>query len=105
MKFSKDSIKINPGEETKQIISGLRSLLLNKFRRKGAVIGISGGIDSSVTLALCAKAFGNKKVIALMQSKSRQNALIGVNPAPIDSITSKTGVQPKGFFRFILAPF
>ena len=65
MNFSKDSIKINPAEETERIVSRLRSTLIN-FRKKGAVLGISGGVDSSVVLALCTKAFSNKKVIALM---------------------------------------
>jgi len=36
------------------------------LRRKGVVIGISGGIDSSVTLALAVRALGNENVTALM---------------------------------------
>src|SRR5690606_26058995 len=36
------------------------------LQRRGAVIGISGGIDSSVCLALSAKAFGPEKVTAIM---------------------------------------
>lgn len=66
MKFSKDSIKINPESETEKIVSFLRSELINKLRKKGVVVGLSGGVDSSVVLALCVKALGNKKVIALM---------------------------------------
>ncbi len=37
-----------------------------KLRRKGGVIGISGGIDSSITLALAVYALGNENVTALM---------------------------------------
>jgi NAD+ synthase len=65
MNFSKDAIKINPAEETERIVSRLRSTLID-FRKKGAVLGTSGGVDSSVVLALCTKAFSNKNVIALM---------------------------------------
>jgi NAD+ synthase len=66
MKFSKDAIKINPVSETEKIVLQLKSELINTLRKKGAVIGLSGGVDSSVVLALCVKALGNKKVIALM---------------------------------------
>lgn len=66
MNFTKDSIKIDPAAETERIVSRLRSELVNKLHKKGAVLGISGGLDSSVVLALCAKALGNKKIIALM---------------------------------------
>lgn len=66
MKFSKDSIKINPVSETERIVSQLKSGLINTLHKKGAVIGLSGGVDSSVVLALCVKALGNDKVIALM---------------------------------------
>ncbi len=66
MTFSKNSIKIDPASETEKITSRLKSELIHKLRKKGAVVGVSGGVDSSVVLALCAKALGNKKVIALM---------------------------------------
>lgn len=66
MNFSKESIKIDPAAESERIISLLRSELVHKLHKKGAVLGISGGVDSSVVLALCVKAFGNDKVIALM---------------------------------------
>jgi NAD+ synthase len=35
-------------------------------RCRGAVVGVSGGIDSAVTLALAARAFGPDRVVALM---------------------------------------
>jgi NAD+ synthase len=36
------------------------------LRRYGAVVGISGGIDSSVVLALSVRAFGPQRVVAVM---------------------------------------
>ena len=59
-------MKIDPQTETEKIIEKLRSDLRNVLKKRGAVVGISGGIDSSVVLALCARAFGPKKVIGIM---------------------------------------
>ena len=36
------------------------------LHRQGAVVGISGGIDSALVLALCAKAFGPEHVIGVL---------------------------------------
>ncbi len=41
-------------------------ILSRLYKRRGAVIGISGGIDSSVTMALAVKAFGANKVFGVM---------------------------------------
>jgi NAD+ synthase len=48
------------------IVEQLREDVLHRFKRNGAVVGISGGIDSSVCLALAAKAFGPEKVLGIM---------------------------------------
>ena len=66
MNFSKESIKIDPASETERIITRIKSELIQNIRKKGAVVGISGGVDSSVVLSLCVKALGNKRVTALM---------------------------------------
>jgi NAD+ synthase len=39
---------------------------LRSFKRDGAVVGISGGIDSAVAAALCAEAIGRDKVLGLI---------------------------------------
>jgi NAD+ synthase len=66
MAFSRDIIKIDPQAETERIISALRETVQTTMRRRGGVLGISGGVDSSVVLALCARAFGPDKVTALL---------------------------------------
>jgi len=66
MKFTKDSIKIDPAIETERIISRLKEEIAFVLRKKGAVVGVSGGIDSSVVLALCVKAIGSEKVLSVM---------------------------------------
>lgn len=65
--FSKDIILFDNIEfVVDKITSKLREDILHVFKRNGAVIGISGGIDSSVCMALAAKAFGPEKVLGIM---------------------------------------
>ena len=63
--FSNDILKFDAEQEVDRIASSLRSLMKNTIKRRGIVLGLSGGIDSSVTCALAVKAFGNKKVFGL----------------------------------------
>jgi NAD+ synthase len=51
-----------------------------QFRRKGAVVGVSGGIDSSVVAFLCTRAFGPDRVHALFMpdaDSSRDSIRLG----------------------------
>lgn len=64
--FSKDILRIEPEKEVDKICNKLRSLLSKKFKRRGYVVGLSGGIDSSVTAALAAKSIGPERVLALL---------------------------------------
>ena len=63
--FTKDILKLNTEKEVERITSNLRNLMKNTIKRRGIVLGLSGGIDSSVTCALAVKAFGPKKVFGL----------------------------------------
>ena len=63
--FSKDILKLDAEHEVEKISKQLRSLMKNKIKRRGIVLGLSGGIDSSVTCALSVKAFGSGKVFGL----------------------------------------
>jgi NAD+ synthase len=65
--FSRDIILLDNVEEAVNAITEkLREDVLHKITRNGAVVGISGGIDSSVCMALSAKAFGPEKVLGIM---------------------------------------
>lgn len=63
--FHKEVLKLDPAKEVERITEALREQVLGQLRRRGAVVGISGGIDSSVVAALCTKAFGKEKVFGL----------------------------------------
>ncbi|MCL8005978.1 NAD(+) synthase [Gelidibacter japonicus] len=65
--FSKEILHIENIEEVcDTIVNKLKTDVAQKLQRRGAVVGISGGIDSSVCMALSAKAFGPEKVTAIM---------------------------------------
>jgi NAD+ synthase len=61
----KDVLSLDAGIEIERIAQSLRALVMGEFRRKGVVVGLSGGIDSSVVAALCARAFGKDRVLGL----------------------------------------
>lgn len=66
-KLSPDLILIEDVEsECNKIIKRLRTTVLQTLKRRGGVVGISGGIDSSTTLALAVKAFGADNVLGVI---------------------------------------
>jgi len=73
MNFTKDSIKIDPAKEFEKISTKLRDDVTKKLKKRGAVVGISGGIDSSVVLAICAKTFGPERVLGVMLPENDSN--------------------------------
>jgi NAD+ synthase len=60
-----DLLRIDASAETERISREIRKIVLTLFRRKGAVVAVSGGIDSSVVAALCVQALGRENVIFL----------------------------------------
>src|SRR4029079_2373843 len=49
-----------------ELVADLQDAVRVRLRKRGAVVGLSGGIDSSVVLALCDRAFGREKVLGLL---------------------------------------
>jgi NAD+ synthase len=63
-KFSRDVLRIDAAGAAAQIEQAIRDQVLG-FRRRGAVVGLSGGIDSSVVTTLCTQALGPDRVQVL----------------------------------------
>lgn len=63
--FCRDVLNIDPKVATEKICKVISSQIQG-FRKKGAVVAISGGIDSSVTAALCVRAMGADRVLGLL---------------------------------------
>ena len=59
-------LQLNPAEATERIAATLRQQVGETLRRRGLVVAMSGGIDSSVCAALAARAVGPGHVFGLM---------------------------------------
>jgi NAD+ synthase len=64
--LSLDTLKLDAAAAVAEIELAIREQVLGTLRRRGAVVGVSGGIDSSVVAALCARALGRERVLALL---------------------------------------
>jgi NAD+ synthase len=58
-------LAIDVQQEAARITDAIRRQVARTLRRRGVVLGLSGGIDSSVCAALCARALGPDRVIGL----------------------------------------
>jgi NAD+ synthase len=75
--FSPELLNIDCESELITISRAIKDALGKKLHKRGLVLGISGGIDSSVTAALCVRAVGKEKVIGIQMPErhSAQNTM------------------------------
>lgn len=64
--FTAEALHLDAPAAVRAITQGIGEQVLRRLRRRGAVIGLSGGVDSSVTAALCAAALGPGNVMAVL---------------------------------------
>ena len=68
--FNTDVLQLDCAAAAADIEAGIRRVVREQFRRRGAVVGLSGGIDSSVVAALCARALGKDRVHGLFMPEA-----------------------------------
>ena len=81
--LSPDVLKIDEAAEVASLAAWLRGVTATQLRKRGLVVAMSGGIDSSVCAALSVRALGADKVFGLIlperdsspQSRERATAL------------------------------
>jgi len=73
--FHKNILRINPEAETERICQFIKENTFKKFKRKGAVVGLSGGIDSAVSAELCVRALGKERVLGLFLPEKESNPI------------------------------
>jgi NAD+ synthase len=85
--LSYDSLKIDAEREVEKISSRIRDSLRNRLKRRGLVIGLSGGIDSSVTAALAVRALGPERVFGLeMPERHSAEETVSLSRSVIDHL-------------------
>lgn len=94
MKFHKDILRIDCEAEADRICAFIRQQV-SAQKREGAVVGISGGVDSALSAALCVRALGKDKVLCLILPEKDSNPVsaeyasryarqLGVNTITVD---------------------
>jgi NH3-dependent NAD+ synthetase len=78
--------------EAERLINWITETTRTTFNREGAVVGVSGGVDSSTVLYLLAKALGPERVVALIMP-DRDSSPDSANLAL--TMTSELGVEAK----------
>lgn len=73
-----DFLMVNYGDVSKKIIRFIAGQVSQR-KKNGVVIGISGGVDSSVAAVLASRALKNKKIVGLIM--------------PEKGVTPKTDIQ------------
>ena len=74
MAFHGDVLRIDCEDETQRICSFIRKQV-GDMRRGGAVVGLSGGIDSALSAELCVRALGKDKVLGLIMPERESNPI------------------------------
>ena len=64
--FTAERLKIDCDKETQKITDHIREVVAKRFKKRGVIVALSGGVDSSVVGALCVRALGKKRVLGLL---------------------------------------
>ena len=96
------SLEIDPAAETSRIREALRAQLSRDLKRRGLVVGMSGGVDSSVCAALAVDAVGSKHVLGVFMPERESDpesltlARQMAQQLGIDSVTEDIGAVLDG---------
>jgi NAD+ synthase len=71
--FNKDSLKIDAAAIADRVCETLKSQIFRRLRKGGAVVGVSGGLDSSVVAALCTRALGAPRVLGVIMPETESS--------------------------------
>ena len=91
--FSKSVLEIDAPRVAAQIEEAIRQQVGQDLRRRGIVVGLSGGIDSSVVTTLAARALGPERVLALLmpeRDSSAESATLGTLLTSVLSVPTLT---------------
>ena len=93
MPFHSTVLDLDVVQEAARIRETIARTVRAEFRRKGAVVGVSGGVDSALVLALTAQALGADRVLALLlpdKDSSPLSAVLGQQAADALGVATVT---------------
>ena len=64
--LAEDVLSLDCARESERIAQALKQIVAVQLRRRGAVVALSGGVDSAVAAALAARALGSARVLGLL---------------------------------------
>ena len=95
--YSPDVLTLDAPAAIERIVQAIRSQVLGTLRRRGAVVGLSGGIDSSVSAALAARALGSDKVLGLfMPERASSDESLALGRQLADALRIEALVEDLG---------
>lgn len=84
--FGPETLIIDAEREADRICDAIRDYVA-RYRRKGAIVAMSGGIDSSVVAGLCVRALGKERVFGLhMPEKESSSDTLRLSRMLADSL-------------------
>ncbi|HOV39164.1 MAG TPA: NAD(+) synthase [Spirochaetales bacterium] len=112
MFLGENLLRIDAGKTITRIVEFIRNEYA-EFGRKGIVVPLSGGLDSSVVAALCVKAVGSSQVIGLMLPERQGNPaaqkyakkLVSVLGIKTRTLSISRALFSLGAYRFVLSFF
>lgn len=92
--FSRDVLRLDAEAEVDRICDWMRKTVAADFKRKGLVLGLSGGIDSTVCAALAVRALGPERVFGIMMpERDSEDDSLALGELLADSLGVKSIIE------------
>jgi NAD+ synthase len=75
MRFDKNILSIDPPKVSEEICEFIQKVVFDEFKREGAVVGLSGGIDSALVGTLSVKALGKENILGVILPEKESNPI------------------------------
>src|SRR5690349_7139195 len=93
-RLSPEVLEVDAPKVAEHIESSIRDCLHHQLKRKGVVLGLSGGIDSSVAAALCVRALGPDRVLGLFMPEAESSPdTLHLAPLVANSLEIETALE------------
>lgn len=97
LSFSAEVLAVDVAHLASTIEGEIRKQVFDLLKKRGAVLGLSGGIDSSVTAALCVRALGAERVLGLlMPERESAGQSLSLGRMVADSLGIRTELEEIG---------